>query len=89
MLLLFDVRIVVTTISCSIVNNNSNQLEIIIISRMLEFEICTLCRLIKVFLGVFAQVELGRKFKIVIYFLPLHRVEVKLKTLECHYQISW
>lgn len=56
---------------------------------MFKLEICTLCRLIKVFLSVLAHVEIRREFKVVIYLLSLHRVKVELKSLKRHDQISW
>ena len=89
MLLLFNIRIVVATIGGTVVNNHTNQLKVVVLSGVFQFELCTLCSLVKVFLSVLAHVEIGRELKIVIHFLSLHGVKIELKTLECHDQISW
>jgi len=73
-LLFFDVWIIVTTISSSIMNNDTNQLVVIIFSRMFKFKFCTFCCLVQIFLGVLGHVKLKWKFKIIIDFDSLHSV---------------
>lgn len=89
LLLLLNEAVVVAAVCGTAMNHNADQLEVIIVLRVIQHDFAAFRSFLQVLLGILAHIKIEREFEVVVDLDSDHVVKVKFKSLKSHDQVLW